>query len=247
MVRTDCPKFQFCLKACFSAILLVCTYSANAQDTGAGQDFGVWAGAGYGTEIFKDFDLGVEQQFRFEDNAQRLGHIHTNIGLSYKVTDLVRIGGNYRFILNRRDNDLFARRHRATADLVLRHRIRQWRFTYRGRMQWDFRGWGYTMETGRTPASKFRNKFQVQYQIDRKTAVYGDFNIRVLVFDPRQPDYSGINRYRYRAGVKFLTSEYSTVSLFFQHDRDVNVVEPEETYIVGVGFGLENWKPLFKR
>lgn len=247
MRGSDCSILRSWVVGWLSAVLLASTHSVTAQDSDVIQDFGVWAGAEYETEIFKDFELGVEQQFRFEDNAQHLDHIHTNIGLGYKVTDLVRIAGNYRLSLNRRDNDLFARSHRATADLILRHSIKQWRFTYRGRMQWDFRGHGYTMETGNTPSSKFRNKFQVQYQIDRKTAVYGDFNIRVLVFDPRDPGFSGINRFRYRAGVKFLTTEYSGVDLFFQHDRDVNVAKPDHLYIVGVGFGFENWKPLFRR
>lgn len=97
------------------------------------------------------------------------------------------------------------------------------------------------------PARKFRNKFQVQFQVDRRTAVYGDFNVRAVIFDPGEPsDEWYINRFRYRAGVKYMTSEYGSVNLFFQHDRDVNIAEPEHLYIVGVGFGFENWKPLFR-
>lgn len=209
------------------------------------KDFGVWVSGEYETELFKDFELEVEQEFRFEDNSRQLGRMHTNIGLEYKLAYPLRIGANYRFILNRRDNDLFGHRHRGTVDLTFRHRMRQWRFSYRARMQWEVRGWNYTNETGLVPSRKFRNKFELQYQIDRRLAAFVDVNIRVLAFDPNEPGYSGINRYRYRAGIEWLTAEYRTVTLFFLHDRDINVVSPAHEYVVGVSFGFENWKPLF--
>lgn len=227
------------------AALLCAALATTAQE--AFEDFGVWIAGEYETELFPDLDLAVEQEFRLEDNARTLGRMHTNIGLGYKLYGPLRLGANYRFISNRRGNGFFAYRHRATADLILRERYRRWRFTYRGRIQWDFKGYGYGDEMDMGPARKFRNKFQLQFQVDRRTAVYGDFNVRAVIFDPGEPsDEWYINRFRYRAGLKYMTSEYGSVNLFFQHDRDVNIAEPEHLYIVGVGFGFENWKPLFR-
>lgn len=218
-----------------SILLFFCVSLASAQLT---NDFGVWIAGSYNKDISKDIDVSLEQEFRFEENATQLGRSYTTFSLDYKLKQWIRLGFNYRFILNRGDDGVFGHRHRVMGDLVLRSDQQRFTISNRARVQSEIRTINYTNEYGFAPSWDLRNTLKVNYKVNRKYEPYVALDLRFLMRDVREPTYQGFDRHRIKLGVDVQLARNKGVDIYLMTSRHWNVSEPTQLFVVGVDFSF---------
>ena len=229
--------------------LAICTFfsmlvlGSHAQEV---RDFGLWGTISYGGDINDDIDFSIEQEVRMEQNATTPGVIFTSLGLDYRLNREFQVGLNYRFILNDRDLDIYGHRHRVMLDLQYRKLVRQWTFGYRSRSQSEIRTRNYANEYGFSPTLDLRNTFKTVYQLNRRFELYASFDLRVLWSDPRTPDFRGIDRFRYRLGTDVLIAREQSIGIFLQHQREINISNPEVEFMIGLEYKFGSRRQLME-
>ncbi|HKL39457.1 MAG TPA: DUF2490 domain-containing protein [Cryomorphaceae bacterium] len=216
---------------------------SHAQEV---RDFGLWGTISYGGDINDDIDFSIEQEVRMEQNATTPGVIFTSLGLDYRLNREFQVGLNYRFILNDRDLDIYGHRHRVMLDLQYRKLVRQWTFGYRSRSQSEIRTRNYANEYGFSPTLDLRNTFKTVYQLNRRFELYASFDLRVLWSDPRTPDFRGIDRFRYRLGTDVLIAREQSIGIFLQHQREINISNPEVEFMIGLEYKFGSRRQLME-
>lgn len=208
------------------------------------QDFGVWASVGYGRDISDKFDISISQEVRMEENALLVGRTFSQFGLDYKIKRWIRLGLNYRFSLNRRQDGTYGHRHRIMTDLVLRTYQRRFTITYRARLQSEIRTLNYPREFGFTPVWDFRNTLKVNYRLNRFIEPYVNLDLRFLLKDPGEPRFSGVDRTRIVVGADMLLAEGRVLGLFFLSNQYWNIDDGRRIYVIGIEFNFGDDRPL---
>ena len=208
------------------------------------EDFGLWGTVSFNKDISKNFDVSIDQEIRLEDNATVLGRAFTNFGIDYKAKKWLRFGGNYRLIFDRRIDGSYGQRHRLSADAILRTKMKRFSFAYRARLQWEVRGYNYSDKYGFAPTWDVRNRFKVNYKINRRFAPYLSADMRISINDARTPYLQGVDRLRLMAGVDWVMSATKVLDIYFVTSEEVQVIEPKRIYAIGIGFNFGSARPL---
>lgn len=190
----------------------------------------------FNKDIARDIDISVEQEFRLEENATVLGKAYTTVALDFELQKWLRLGLNYRFILNRRTEGAFGHRHRMMGDLSVRWRKRRLTFTNRVRLQSEIRTINYTAEYGFSPATDLRNTLKINYRVNRKYEPYLSLDARFLMRDARTPYYRGFDRHRITAGVDIMLAKNRVLDVYLMTSRHWNVLEPSHLFVIGFDF-----------
>ncbi len=214
---------------------------AHAQVT---EDFGVWGTVSFNKDVSKKFDVSIDQEIRLEDNATVLGRAFTNFGVDYKAKKWLRLGGNYRLIFDRRKDGSYGQRHRLSADAILRAKEKRFTFAYRARLQWEVRGYNYSDRYGFSPTWDMRNRFKVNYKVNRQIAPYLSADIRISIDDARTPYLQGVDRIRLMVGVDWVMSATKVLDIYFVTSEEVQVIKPKRIYAIGIGFNFGSSRPL---
>jgi len=225
------------------SLFLLFFLGSRAQEV---KDFGLWGTISYGGDINDDIDFSIEQEVRMEQNATTPGVIFTSLGVDYRFSRAFQVGLNYRFILNDRDGGIYGHRHRVMLDLQYREMVRQWTFAYRVRGQSEVRTRNYANEYGFSPTADIRNTVKTVYQLNRRFELYASFDLRVLWSDPRTPDFRGIDRFRYRLGTDVLIAREQSIGIFLQHQREINISNPEVEFVIGLEYKFGSRRQLME-
>jgi len=231
------------LKAFWLIIFLCGIAYAKAQ---VDQDFGGWTTFSFATDLTKDFEIEIDQEFRFGQNLSQLDRAFTNLGLQYKINKYVRVGGHYRYILDRRASGIYGHRHRLGGDLTLRFKSGRYTFANRLRGQWEKRTTNYGEDRELGWETNLRNTFKIGYRVNRKYQPYVNLDLRYALYEPDFPRFQGFDRIRAGAGLdmnfnrNFLFGTYFLVSepLLFPGTR---------LFVIGTEFGFGSGRNLFGR
>ena len=188
--------------------------------------------------------MSVSQEVRMEENSLLMGRTFSQFGLDYKLKKWIRFGLNYRFTLNRRQDGTYGHRHRIMTDLVLRTYQRQFTITFRGRLQSEIKTLNYAREYGFAPAWNFRNTVKVNYRLNRYLEPYINLDLRFLLRDPYEPDFSGVDRTRLVFGTDILLAKGRVLGLFFLTNQYWNIDDGRKIYVFGVEFSFGSDRPL---
>jgi Protein of unknown function (DUF2490) len=214
------------------SFLCVVSLISNAQNN----DFGVWTTLSIDKKINNKFGANLTEEFRFFQNAQRLNLTYTNLGVNYKINKSIKIAFVYRFIQKYRDENYFSWRHRIYFDAQLKQKYYPFTFVYRARIQSQIRDY-YTSEEGKIPERYWRNKFDVRYELGKRFLPYVAAEFRYQFKNDRNLEANNkFNRGRYYLGCQFQYTENKTFDIFFMHQREFNVNNPERNFIAGIEY-----------
>src|SRR6185503_5426031 len=115
-------------------LLLFLILVSVIKSSGHVNDFGVWAGISINYKLTRNLSAGVEEQFRFDQNAGHLAQYFSEAGASYSLSKKIKVGLYYRFIQAQKEN-YFSSRHRWFADVSFRQKIKSFQILLRARMQ----------------------------------------------------------------------------------------------------------------
>lgn len=213
---------------------LFITVSAHAQSN----DFGMWNTVSINKEFTDKFSVGVDQELRLRENCSTINLVYTNFGATYKVTDFFKVGLVYRFIDKHKDDYTWGVRHRAYIDLTFKVKPAKFSIAYRARFQSEWRGAGYESDLGNVPEVFMRNQVKIGYNATDEIQPYIGTEVRWQIQNPRIPYHESIDRARYFAGVNYEINKHNTVGTYFLIQKEVNVMDRQSLYILGLEYTL---------
>lgn len=194
------------------AIILFVWASANAQ---VQEDVGLWSTFSYAADITKTLEIEIDQEFRFGQNISQLDRVFTDLGLQYKFSKALRVGGHYRYILDRRNSGIYGHRHRLSGDLSVRLKSGRYTFANRLRSQWEKRTLNYEEDRELGWETNLRNTFKVSYKVNRRYQPYMSCDLRYVIYEPSFPRFQGIDRVRGGIGLDIDVNKNFMLGTYF--------------------------------
>ncbi|MFC2097711.1 DUF2490 domain-containing protein [Bacteroidota bacterium] len=199
----------------------------NAQ-TVVVKDLEAWTGARIKKELGNNWEISLEEEFRFGHNISELYESYTEAGISYSFNKQWEVGGNYRLVRNRTNSGDFETRQRINADIAYKRKMNRFRLSWRGRIQ-------YLFEPDEVHSvNNFRNKLQLKYNI--KNCKFTPYAACELYYRFIKSEGSGFNKLRFTFGTDRSLSKNSEINFFYRIERDLNIDNPKTAYILGLKY-----------
>lgn len=204
-----------------------------AQDTIVTHDLELWPSV----KLEKAWDNGLavslEQEFRLGHNVSEVNKYFTQVGVEYEVNKYVAIGGAYRFIKNRNNDDVFEKQHRLFADLSLSYKFGKLGIGYRLRYQNQDDSF-IASSDGDTPQGDIRNRIKLKYKIKKLNLT--PFIGAELYRAYEKGESAFFSKVRYTIGTGYDFEKAGKINLFYRIQKELNVEEPKTRYILGLGY-----------
>src|ERR1035437_197110 len=224
------------LTSCLHCILFYAgagkAIAQNYPDAGSWNTFNVEYG------INSKFTVLFTEECRVKENFSRLNLFYTNLGVEYKVTKYFKAALVYRFIDKYQDDNTFSYRHRLMLDLTLKNKFGKFGLSYRQRLQAEEKDI-YSSDAGRINEWYSRNKFAVKYDLNKPYTPYVSVELRYQLHNPRKLESEQTwHRVRYVAGIDYTLNDKNTVGVYYLIQKECNVLDPQDEYIVGLEYTL---------
>jgi len=201
-------------------------------------DAGSWNTFNVDYKLNKKLSAVFTEELRFKENFTRLNLFYTNLGLEYKLSNMLKVAIIYRFVEKYQDDNSFSFRHRIMFDLTLKKKFDKIGFSYRQRVQAEKRDI-YSSDIGYLPEWYSRNKFTLKYDTDKRYTPYASVELQYQFRNPREWESDNtLHRSRYSIGVDYKINKKSTFGLYYLIQRKFNVVNPQYLYVVGLEYSV---------
>ena len=194
-------------------------------------DFGVILGAKYDGPLVGKFDIGVEEELRFDHNCTQLDRWLNEVSLEYPfLHNRMHLGVVGGFIRRHNDKGYFENRARVGLDVTYAETYHRYKFTFRSRVMSTFRDESIG-DYRVNPKVYWRNRFQVAYQMPNSRFKYSlSTEWHWLLNDPQA---SVIDNIRTVLTVDYRLSRHETLSLSARMDNDIQVKKPVDRFYLG--------------
>ena len=218
-------------------------------------------------KIVKGFHWTVDGEVRSSENFSDLGRYQVGTGLTYKVTENIKLGAGYLYISDKNSADIWKPRHRVFGDVTFSLRSGDWRFALKERLQLTHREVGNKFQ--KVPnLLALKSRFKVSYKGSPVLTPYASIELRNVFNDPScvatwnpssqtYSDYSfggfndiNINRLRGSLGLEWKVSNSHAFDFFLLEDYcrdkiiDTNAegtklksLTYDRTFCSGIGIG----------
>ena len=184
--------------------LLVCVcFSSNAFAFKNG-DFQLWNTESVDVKLNKAWKASAEEELRFGNDLSELYYTHTDGGLTYKVTDGLVFGLNYRLIYEK-DGSKWKPENRPHGNIIVDWKWQDLQFNDRSRFELRIRD-------GKDDKWRYRNKLTVKFPWK-----WTDFEIQPYIADEIFVDFHGtrLNRNRAYVGIGAKLVENLKLDIFY--------------------------------
>lgn len=191
----------------------------NAQETSNKY----WYGGELSLELSKKISLSLEEQIRFEEGNKNYNQSFTEFGMKYKLSKIFYFAPSLRYSVRPEDDN----RRRISLDLGAKLKKKKSPFRVNLRLRYQ-----NTTEENTTKIFRYlRHKVEMEYELHSDWSAYlgSEYFFR---FD-RRNDWRGK---RFTLGVNYQIKKRMKFNLFYRLDEDINVNNPEKSYIIGFGF-----------
>jgi hypothetical protein len=168
-------------------------------DDGDGQ---LWNTVSIEGKLSQRWKIKLEEEFRFGDSMEALYYHHTDLGLSYKLTNWFYLGLNFRQIYEKK-KEAWKKESRPHLNLTYKFALGNFKFKNRGRLEYRIK------EDKRY--FRFRNKFTINL------LPIGKNKIKLYIADEVFYDFDKdrLNRNRLCAGLKLKLLEELNLDTFY--------------------------------
>lgn len=217
---------KFYLRISFWLLFLLLSFQGKAQS-----DVRLQAGVKLKSEVFKDADLSLNIEQRFNNNVSTFDKFIVEPGFAYSLNKRIRTGVEYRYYINQNWNHTRESRHRFSGFFRYKKDVDD--FTIRAKTILQY---GIDDEAGF--AFDYRNKLINRNSVSLAYNIFGSkFTPKAeyeLFFYLNNPERAIINGWRISTAVDYDLSKKTTLSLQYMYDKELNVVYPINAHIFGV-------------
>ena len=184
-----------------------------------------WTSIGFEKKLPYKLKLEFEQELRFKDQISTFKQTFSDISLSYKVFDGLRIQIPYRYI-------------------VYKDKIKQ-RLSFSGSYKYSFKPvdlkyrtkFQRTYEDKESTDDMIRNKFSVQYKLGKKVEPY----ISGELFHPYNGEPKQLDEYRISFGLTVDIMKKNSIKIFYIFKKEgLAKSDPYEVNVFGLAYSF-NW------
>jgi len=252
-------------------LFVAAPFLASAQGTtnDLETDFGGRMSVTFDKKIKKGVHLKLDGEARFKDNFGTFGRYDLGVGMTYKISDLFKVGGGYIFINRLNSSNEWKTRHRVYGDAVLTLRSGDWRFSLKERLQLTHRDVNNKYQNVPNSLS-LKSRIKVAYKGFYDITPYGYVELRNVFNDPScsatwstssssYSDYSFtgyndvyINRVRGVLGAEWKLNKQHSFDFFLMsdycYDKEIDTnaegtklksLTYDQNFNVGIGIGYE--------
>lgn len=210
-------------------ILITLFFVQNS--TAQKEDFAVWYNLGVRYEINKKLKVDISEEFRTADNGSKGDQLFTDLGVSYKFNKYISVGGYYRYIRKREDDENFHTRNRFYGDVQLSLPVKRFELLYRFRYQYQKNK--YSEYAVNDPVLYNRHKVSLEYNIPKTKLTPSIFYERFFRLKYVESYFADNERYGLDLGYSFL--KHHKVDLSYMINNDL-YPKKKKLYIVSVGY-----------
>jgi hypothetical protein len=209
----------------FFLVILFFPQNLTAQK----KDFAIWYTIGARYEITKKLKIDVSEEFRSIDNGSYGDQFFTDLGLSYKFNKYVSIGGYYRFIRKRENDETFHNRNRFYGDVQLSLPVKRFELSYRFRYQRQVNE--YSEYVINDPILYNRHKISLEYNIPKTRLTPSIFYERFFRINE---SYNADNE-RYGLDLSYSFLKHHKIDLSYMINNDL-APRDKKLYILSIGY-----------
>jgi len=218
------------IRKSLTVILLCLPFCASTQYT----DSGSWVSFGVEKKLAKGLTGEAIAESRFGDQFSNASSIFTDLVLTYKLHDNIRISGVYRIGLRSQADGYYLPRHRFAIDLMIKHSIDDWKFGYRLRYQNNNRALA-SSESGIQYESGYRNKLSLSRKLMKRTWLKAQGEI----FSSQIDDLIQPTDYRLKLGITRGVKKRHDLSLGLLYQTEIDNSDPDGEFIIFLGYSIE--------
>lgn len=193
--------------------------ATNAQDTSKKY----WFGGDFSLDISKKLSISFEEQMRFEEGNKDYNQSFTELGLKYKFSKILYIAPSLRYSVRPEDDN----RRRISLDLGAKLKKKKSPLSFGLRVRYQ----NTTEENSTKVFSYLRHKAEIEYEFFSDWSTY--FGTEYFFRFDRRNDWRGR---RFTMGISYQIKKRMKLDLFYRMDEDINIIDPERSYIIGFGF-----------
>lgn len=213
--------------------------SVNAMEN----DFGGRISLTLDKKIVKGVHLSADVEGRLSDNFSTFGRYQAGVGVTWKITDVFKVGTGYTFIEKMNSEGVWKPRHRVYLDGAVNLRAGDWRFSVKERLQLTHRDVNNAYQSNPNSLA-LKSRFKIAYKGLQNVTPYGYIEIRNVLNDPSvkatwsttslaYSDYSFggyndayINRIRGSLGAEWKLSKQHALDFFlltdYYYDKNID-------------------------
>ena len=196
-------------------LLLNFTFGSNENQT--------WSSFNFKFDAPFSTKLNIEQSLRFEDNLSHFKQTFTELSLSYKINDLIRIDIPYRYSIYKNKT-----KNRISFGSSIKLNKKKIGTKYRLKFQ-------NVKEPGKTIEITFRNKFTISYKFNKKIVPF----IAYEIFNPYENRIRGIDETRISLGSQIKINKKRYIKFYYIHKKeDLLKAKNNSLYILGLDYNL---------
>ena len=167
--------------------------------------------------------LNIEQSLRLENNLSQFKQTFTEISISYKINDLMRIDIPYRYSIYKNKT-----KNRISIGSSIKLNKKKIGTKYRLKFQ-------NIKESDKPIEITFRNKFTISYKVKKKIEPF----IAYEIFNPYKNRIRGIDETRISLGSQIKINKKRYIKFYYIHKKeDLLKAKNNSLYILGLDYSL---------
>ena len=183
-----------------------------------------WTSIGFETKLPYSLKLEFEQELRLKDQLSTFNQTFSEVSLSYKVFDGLKIDIPYRYA-------------------IFEDKIKQ-RLSFSGSYKYSFKPislkyrtkFQRTYEKEKTPEDLIRNKFTFEYKLSKKIEPY----VSGELFHLFNTDNDQLDEYRVSFGVTVDLPRKKSIKIFYTYKKeDITKSSPDEINVFGLAYSFK--------
>ena len=213
MYKTTGLQYKWPLSLC---LFIPCVYGADDNES--------WTSIGFERKLTSSLKLEFKQELKLEDQASTFKQTLSEISFSYQVFDGLRIQIPYRY--STYEDKI---KQRLSFGGSYRYSFKPMSLKYRIRFQ-------RTIEEGENPEDLIRNKFTIEYKLDKNIEPY----VSSELFHSYSEDPVQFDEYRISFGLTVDIMERSSIKIFYIFKKeDLNKSDPDEIGVFGLAYSFK--------
>ena len=183
-----------------------------------------WTSIGFETKLPYSLKLEFEQELRLKDQLSTFNQTFSEVSLSYKVFDGLKIDIPYRYA-------------------IFEDKIKQ-RLSFSGSYKYSFKPislkyrtkFQRTYEKEKTPEDLIRNKFTFEYKLSKKIEPY----VSGELFHLFNTDNDQLDEYRVSFGFAIDLPRKNSIKIFYMYKKeDIIKSSPDEINVFGLAYSFK--------
>ena len=183
-----------------------------------------WTSIGFETKLPYSLKLEFEQELRLKDQLSTFNQTFSEVSLSYKVFDGLNINIPYRYAIF--DDKV---KQRLSFSGSYKYSFKPISLKYRARFQ-------RTNEKEKNAKDLIRNKFTIEYKLDKKIEPY----VSGELFHLFNTDNDQLDEYRVSFGFAVDLPRKNSIKIFYMYKKeDIIKSSPDEINVFGLAYSFK--------